>query len=221
MEEDSAASMSASRLTLRSWWEELAPDLFIPRSSEPDGQPPAGVSVSQPDSLLLSVSRRAMACEFEVLLNRGQFDNDVSRCVEALDKIEHLEHLLSVYKPRSDLSQVNRWGSGRSVPVEFETMQLLRLARDMHRLTSGAFDLTAGSLSEAWGFARRQGKMPTEAEIAQALGVVLERALHSTGPRDICWSTGSMPLCCMEAPAPSWREAIGSCKRWEGDGWSP
>ena len=43
---------------------------------------------------------------------------------------------------------------------------------DVFHWTRGCFDITAGSLSEAWGFAKRQGAMPTQDELKAALANV-------------------------------------------------
>ena len=53
--------------------------------------------------------------------------------------------------------------------VDSKTLELVQLAVDIYEWTGGAFDITAGSLSEAWGFARRQGSMPTTEQVQQAL----------------------------------------------------
>lgn len=131
-----------------------------------------GTSAAVPkvrERLLLSIARSAMACEFEVLLNQHQYPQAPDEAVAALELIEQLESLLSVYKPRSELSILNRFGSERQVAVSFDTANLLRLASDVYRFTGGAFDLTASVLSDAWGFSRRQGRKPDAATIAAAL----------------------------------------------------
>lgn len=124
-------------------------------------------SLSSP--LLQSVSRPAMGCEFEVLLNERQYPNGVECAAEALSMIEQMESLLSVYRPQSQISKVNQFAATHPVLVDVKTMELVQLAVDVHQWTGGAFDITAGSLSEAWGFARRQGYMPTTEQIQQAL----------------------------------------------------
>ncbi len=129
-------------------------------------QVPAG------DTLLLAVARQAMACEWEVLLNQHQYPHGAEAAMQALDLVEQLEALHSVYRMHSDFSAINRFGAIRPVAVSQDTFQLLELARDIHQLTAGAFDLTAGSLSQAWGFSRRAGRMPNESEIATALELV-------------------------------------------------
>ncbi|MCA9193904.1 MAG: FAD:protein FMN transferase [Planctomycetales bacterium] len=126
----------------------------------------------QLDTPLLSISRSLMACEFEVLLNRGQYSAAGDAAIEALDTVEHLEAKFSVYRPQSELSLLNRMAAKRPIPVSVDTFLLLRLAQVIHQQTAGAFDMTAGSLSEAWGFARRSAQMPDEESIRRALEVV-------------------------------------------------
>lgn len=121
------------------------------------------------DTLLLSVAQSAMACEFEVLMNQHQHPQGAERAMEALEVVSQLERLLSVYKPRSELSVLNRFGGARPISISHDTLTLLELARDLHKLTAGAFDITAARLSEIWGFSRREGSVPTQEAIAAAL----------------------------------------------------
>ncbi len=121
------------------------------------------------DALLLSIERTAMACEFEVLLNRGQYPHGVEKAGVALDAVARLESLLSVYLPTSDFSTINRFASQRPIPVSTNTLELIRAAQAIHDMTDGAFDITAGSLSEVWGFSRRHGRVPSPQEIDHAL----------------------------------------------------
>ncbi|MBX3422824.1 MAG: FAD:protein FMN transferase [Pirellulaceae bacterium] len=122
--------------------------------------------------LLQAVSRPMMGCQFEILLNQHQYATGVDAALTTLQLIEHIENSLSVYRPHSYVSKVNRFGSLRPVWVDQETLQLVHLAIDVHRWTGGAFDVTAGSLSEAWGFSRRQGSLPSPEQIQSALAKV-------------------------------------------------
>ncbi len=151
---------------LTSWLERLAPP--PPVADAADESRPEPIV----ERMLLSVERSAMACQFEVLLNQYQYTTGPQRALEGLDLIEQLEGKLSVYKPHSDLSLVNRFGALRAISVSPDTLKLLQLAQDIHTLTAGAFDITAGTLSEVWGFSRRQGEMPTSEKIAAALELV-------------------------------------------------
>ena len=120
------------------------------------------------DTLVQTISRQAMACEWEVLLNQYQYPQGAELAMRSLDLVEAFETLHSVFRAHSDLIAINRFAATRPVAVAPDTIAMLKLARDVHALTEGAFDITAGSLSQAWGFSRRAGRMPSEAEIAKA-----------------------------------------------------
>lgn len=116
-----------------------------------------------------SIEQSAMACEFEVLLNHGQYPQGLERGRDAMRVIHSLEDQLSVYRPTSDFSTVNRWAHERAVAVRFDVIRLLAVAQEISRATGRAFDITAGELSEVWGFSRRQGRKPADDELQAAL----------------------------------------------------
>ncbi len=155
---------------LTDWFERLAPGTTVDAGDRAaDAADTAATSVAPRERMLLSISRSAMACEFEVLLNQHQYPQGADRAMEALDLVEQLEARLSVYRPHSDLSLLNRFGSARPIPLSSDTLTMLQLCQDIHGWTAGAFDVTAGKLSEVWGFSRRQGVVPSDQQIAEAL----------------------------------------------------
>ncbi len=113
-----------------------------------------------------------MACEFEVLLNAGQYADAPELAVAALDLVEQLEDQMTVYRPHSEVSRLNRGAIERKVDVEPRLFELLRFAKELHRRTAGAYDITSGPLTKAWGFFRRAGKMPRDDELAATLSRV-------------------------------------------------
>lgn len=120
-------------------------------------------------SYLLHVGRQAMACEFEVLVNAGQPPNGPDVALRALDLVDALEDQLSVYRPHSEISRINACAAEGPVEVEERLFALLNQALDLYRVTEGAFDITSGPLSKVWGFYRREGRVPTDVEIATTL----------------------------------------------------
>jgi len=119
--------------------------------------------------VLVSLHRRAMACEFEVQLAAGREDDSADHVLKALDLVEALEDQLTVYRADSEVLRINRQAADRPVSVEPRLFALLQLAERLHRDTEGALDITSGPLSEIWGFSRRAGRLPSDAEIAAAL----------------------------------------------------
>ncbi len=134
--------------------------------------PPSSVDPVVKERLLMHIGREAMACQFEVLLNAGQDSEGPEAAVAALDRIDELEAQLTVYRDRSEVMHVNRTAFSRPVPVETELFRLLQRSAALAKATGGAFDITSGPLTQVWGFYRRQGQMPSEAEVAAALAKV-------------------------------------------------
>jgi thiamine biosynthesis lipoprotein len=138
--------------------------------------PPKSVG-AQPGSHLLSVSREAMACLFEVVFDAASYRECTEAAVDALALLEPLEQQLTVYRDTSEVAQLNRRAAAGPVEVEQGLFELLQRAAALYEATGGAFDVTAGRLSKVWGFHRRQGQMPTADEIAAALATVGGRHL--------------------------------------------
>ncbi len=134
---------------------------------------PGAYDAPQADSsYLLHIGRQAMACQFQVYLNAGQYANETEAALAALDALEPLEEMLSYFRPTSQLSRVNLRAAYEAVEVEPPLFELFELALRLHADTGGAFDMTAAPLWEVWGFARRQGAMPSGEQIADALQCV-------------------------------------------------
>jgi len=134
----------------------------------PDEASQSPVEEPEGESYLIHVSRRAMAGEFQVFFNVGQYADDTKAALEALDLIDSLEAQLSVFRPTSELSRINNLAADGPVRVEPRLFELLELALRLHRETEGAYDITSAPLWRAWGFARREGKLPTAEDLAEA-----------------------------------------------------
>jgi thiamine biosynthesis lipoprotein len=131
--------------------------------------PPLAVDRSM---LLVSVRRRAMACEFEVQLAADRNDGSMEHVFAALDLVEAIETQLTVYRDKSEVISINLQASAEPVAVEPRLFELFEQAATLNRETEGALDITSGPLSQAWGFFRREGRIPSENEIAAARKLV-------------------------------------------------
>jgi thiamine biosynthesis lipoprotein len=123
------------------------------------------------ETTLLRFARRAMATTFEVLLPfAGAAAQEAGAA--ALDEIDRLEAQLTVFRDDSEVSRLNRLGVYGPVRLEPGLFGLLEQAARISRETEGAYDITTGALTKVWGFFRRQGRVPEEAELAEALAKV-------------------------------------------------
>jgi thiamine biosynthesis lipoprotein len=119
----------------------------------------------------IRVHRRAMACRFEVTLS-GEDAHHVPAARGMLDEVDRIESALTVFRETSDLVQLNKAAGHAPVAVDEALFGLLRLCRELHARTGGAFDVTTTPLSRCWGFLRREGRLPSAEEIAAARALV-------------------------------------------------
>jgi len=133
-------------------------------------QAPSKDAVHQP--YLVRLERRAMACEFAVYLNAGQYPDAPQAALKALDLIEQVEAQLTIYRDSSETSALNRTAGERAVEVAPELFRLLELAAELHEQTGGAWDPTTGPLTKAWGFDQRKGHIPDPEAMRSAMAAV-------------------------------------------------
>jgi len=123
------------------------------------------------DDFWLHVSRMAMACRFEITLPSHERDG-VAAAQRALETVDRLEAQLSIFRDASEVSRLNRSASQNPVQVNKSLFSLLELSKELFLETERAFDITSGPLSHAWGFLRRQGRIPGIEQIEQARQLV-------------------------------------------------
>jgi thiamine biosynthesis lipoprotein len=90
----------------------------------------------------------------------------------AFDELQRLHNLLSIYRPASVWSEINRLAAHRPVAVSPEVFRLLSRCLAYNRRSQGAFDITIGPLMKTWGFFKGPGRLPGSDEVAAALGKV-------------------------------------------------
>ncbi len=115
----------------------------------------------------IRLETQAMACPWNVIMNPGPAEQ-VMRASDAFEVVHEVESLLTVYRAESELSQVNFHAAERPVPVSDELFRVLDRARTLSLETNGAFDPASGALLRTWRAARREGRIPTAAEIEDA-----------------------------------------------------
>lgn len=120
----------------------------------------------------ITLARHAMATRFELVLHGDRPEALRAAGEEALDEIERIENLLSLYRPHTEIAQINARAAHEWVRVSTPLFRLLELARRLSEETGGAFDITAGPLIRCWGFQGGAGRKPSTEEIAEARACV-------------------------------------------------
>ena len=85
------------------------------------------------------------------------------------DEINRIEGLLSKYKPKSEVSRLNKLGLLKVSP---ETFYVIKKSKEFSRASNDAFDITVAPLMDLWGFTDKHYNVPTEAQIEKTLKLV-------------------------------------------------
>lgn len=91
---------------------------------------------------------------------------------DAFEEVRRLDHLLSNYRPDSELSALNRQAADGPAKVSEELFTLLAACQEYSLQSGGAFDITVGPLMKVWGFYKGTGRFPHRDEIRTAMGRV-------------------------------------------------
>jgi len=141
----------------------------VPGGGKPSSSArPKSAAAAEREDYFLHVGRAAMAARFELFFNVGQYPQATEVALAALDLVDALEQQLSFFRASSELSFINAMAADGPVPVEAGLFELLATVQQLSAETDGALDLTATPLWEAWGFSRREGRVPGDEEIARA-----------------------------------------------------
>jgi FAD:protein FMN transferase len=130
------------------------------------------------------MSRRAMATTFEIAIPKDSHPDPLAAAEDALDLIDQLEDQMTVYRETSEVSLINKNASCGPSPVEPRLFDLLERCSVWTRETGGTFDIATGSLTKAWGFYRREGRVPSPREQADAMA--------RTGMRHVILNRGTI-----------------------------
>ncbi|MDF3853897.1 FAD:protein FMN transferase [Paracoccus sp. P2] len=107
---------------------------------------------------------QALGARASIRIDHPEAPAITARC---LAEIERLEGILSLYRPESALSRLNRDAVLEAPP--FELLECLSLAGAVHRASGGRFDPTVQPLWALWAEAAAAGRRPAPDERRAAL----------------------------------------------------
>jgi thiamine biosynthesis lipoprotein len=91
---------------------------------------------------------------------------------EAWLDLDALEGRISNWRTDSEVSRLNQSAAAGPVSVGPDVLSMLQAAKALHAATGGVFDPTVGPLLDLWGFYRKAGRLPADAELREALALV-------------------------------------------------
>jgi len=117
---------------------------------------------------MVTVKRKSHALGTSVTITAVHRDRNVAEKAlsAAFDELETVEQVMSIYRPESQLSQLNRNGA-ISAPHPY-LVEVLTAAARISQQSAGAFDVTVQPLWAEYHQARRTGGLPSAANIAAA-----------------------------------------------------
>jgi thiamine biosynthesis lipoprotein len=90
----------------------------------------------------------------------------------ALDEIERLEHLLSEWRPDSEISKINAAAGEHPVEVSADTLAVIQAGLAISRWSQGAFDLSWAALRGMYLFQPGEERVPALAEVRKRLPLI-------------------------------------------------
>ncbi len=82
-------------------------------------------------------------------------------------ELRRLDAMMSLYKDTSEITKVNLAAGKTPVKVSPEMIEVVEQAAEISRVSGGVFDVTIGPLVVLWQMRLKEGKIPTDAEIAR------------------------------------------------------
>jgi FAD:protein FMN transferase len=82
-------------------------------------------------------------------------------------ELRRLDAMMSLYKDTSEITRVNLAAGKHPVKVSKEMIEVVEDGAEISKLSSGIFDLTIGPLVVLWQMRLKEGKIPTDNEIAR------------------------------------------------------
>lgn len=81
-------------------------------------------------------------------------------------EVRRFDAMMSLYKDDSEITKINRAAGKRPVRVSPEMIEVVKQAADISKRSGGVFDVTIGPLVVLWQMRLKEGKAPSDGEIA-------------------------------------------------------
>ncbi len=137
------------------------------------------------------VGRSSHALGSKVAMTALHKDRSVAEAAvaQAFGELEHVEEVMSLYRPGSQICRLNR--EGKLNDPDPYLVEVLRFAEEVSRSSEGAFDVTVQPLWSIHAAAQREGRAPEEKELSEARGRVDWRRVEVSGESVVLHGDGT------------------------------
>lgn len=113
-----------------------------------------------------------MGSRFDITIVAADSAKAEKHIDEVISEMSRIEDLISDWKERSQISEVNRNAGIKSVKVDREVFELTKRALYFSKITDGAFDISYAAMDRIWKFDGSMKQMPTPDEIKKSVAKV-------------------------------------------------
>ena len=124
-----------------------------------------------------------MGTLFRIKLYAADQDEAERAFRAAFARITQLDNILSDYKPDSELNRLPQTAIHHPIHISPDLFQVISASENLSERTAGAFDITLGPLTHLWREARKNKRLPDEAEIETAKAKCGFKFLHLDATR--------------------------------------
>ncbi len=150
--------------------------------------PPAGLN-----ELYISDYENVLGTSMEIKISADAQRNAAKAESAALAEIDRLNKILSGYDPSSEFSQWMK-SDKKPIAVSSDLYEVLSLFEQWRIKSKGALDASAETISKLWRDAAKQSRIPTSAEIANAVSIVRQQHYVLNEQNHTALHTSDAPL---------------------------
>ncbi|PCE64336.1 FAD:protein FMN transferase [Sediminicola luteus] len=132
------------------------------------------LSVSGQQKIDTTVSQvvKLMGSRFEITVVAPSTELGTIYIEEAIAEIERVEALLSSWDRNSQTSEINRQAGKHPVQVDAELFDLIERAKQISKISDGAFDISYASMDKIWKFDGSMTHAPTDEAIRESVRLI-------------------------------------------------
>lgn len=147
-------------------------------SPREDAQPDGAADADREPATVVEGRRMMMGTMFQISVADVEEEQARAAITAAFEAVAEVERRLSPHREESEVSRINAAAGGEPVAISAETVEVLRVARQISERSNGAFDVTFAALSPVWRSLRATPpSVPSDEAIEAARALVDYRQL--------------------------------------------